>query len=172
MAGPAGRKMQPLSTVVYSSRALTPFSDRELQGLMQTAQARNHQERVTGVVLYDNSRFFQWLEGPSQGVERIMSSIRSDRRHTDVGVVAERTSTSRRFGEWDMKLAMQGADPAVWQGDILEPPREIIEDLHRQPAAAPTLLVKLLPPPGAASESALAESLEGWGAEWRDREGP
>ena len=161
MAGPASRMMPPLSTVVYSSRALTPFSDRELQNLMQSAQARNHQERVTGVVLYDNSRFFQWLEGPPQGVERIMSSIRTDRRHTDVRIVAECTSTSRRFGEWDMKMAAQGADPAVWRGDILEPPPEIIEDLHRQPASAPTLLVKLLPPPAAASESPLAESLKG-----------
>jgi hypothetical protein len=151
----------PLATVVYSSRAVTPFSDPELQTLMQTAQARNHQEGVTGVVLYDNNRFFQWLEGPALGVERIMGSIRNDRRHTDLQVITERASDARQFDGWDMKLAAQGADPAVWRGDILEPPREIIEDLHRQPAAAPTLLVKLVPPPEAAGESPLAASLKG-----------
>jgi hypothetical protein len=161
MAGPADLRLPPLSTVVYSSRALIPFSDRELQNLMQTAQARNRQERVTGVLLYDNSRFFQWLEGPAQGVERIMSSIRNDRRHADVRMVAERMSTSRRFGGWDMKLAARGADSAVWQGDTLEPPREIIEDLHRQPELAPTLLVKLVPSLADLAESPLAASLKG-----------
>jgi methanogenic corrinoid protein MtbC1 len=156
-----GSGAPPLATVVYSSRAVTPFSDPELQSLMHTAQARNHQEGVTGVVLYDNSRFFQWLEGPANGVERIMGSIRNDRRHTDVQVITERASDARQFDGWDMKLAAQGADPSVWRGEILEPPPEIVEDLHRQPAAAPTLLVKLVPPPEAAGDSPLAASLKG-----------
>ena len=121
----------PLATVVYSSRALTPLSDRDLQELMRTAQARNQQERVTGVVLYDNSRFFQWLEGPTEAVDRIMGSIRKDQRHTDVQVITERRSTSRSFGRWDMKLATQGADHAVWNGETVEPPLEVIEDLRR-----------------------------------------
>ena len=62
----------PLATVVYSSRALTPLSDRALQELMRTSQARNQHERATGVMLYDNSRCFQWLEGPTEAVDRIM----------------------------------------------------------------------------------------------------
>ena len=161
MGGSAGvgAGAQPLATVVYSSRARSPLSDGELQDLMRTAQARNHQERVTGVVLYDNSRFYQWLEGPAESVGRIMGSIRNDRRHTDLQVITERTSDARSFGQWPMKLATPDADPAVWRGEAVEPPRELIEDLHRQPGAAPTLLVKLVPPPDAPAESPLAASL-------------
>ncbi len=164
MAGSAYRGAAgapPLATIVYSSRAVSPLSDPELQDLMHTAQARNHREGVTGVVLYDDSRFFQWLEGPAGGVERIMGSIRNDRRHTDLQVLTQRTSATRRFEGWDMKLAAQGADPNVWHGEALEPPREIIEDLHREPTAAPTLLVKLVPPPAAEADSPLAASLKG-----------
>lgn len=150
-----------LATVVYSSRAVQPFTDPELQSLMHAAQARNHQEGVTGVVLYDECRFFQWLEGPAPGVERIMGSIRNDRRHTDLQVITERASDARRFDGWDMKLAAPGADPAVWNDDILDPPADVLEDLRRQPAAAPTLLVKLVPPPAAERESPLAASLKG-----------
>lgn len=150
-----------LANVVYRSRAVRPLSDPELQDLTQTAQTRNHHERVTGVMLYDDSHFFQWLEGPPEGVARIMSSIRNDQRHSDVHVITERTSASRRFDGWSMKLAVQGADPAVWRGETLEPPREIIENLHRRPAAAPALLAKLVPPPAAAGESPLAASLKG-----------
>ena len=162
LAQTGGSSVPPLSTIVYSSRAVTPFSDTELQKLMQTAQARNHAEGVTGIVLYDNSRFFQWIEGPTHGVKRIMDSIRNDQRHTDLRVLTDCVSTDRRFGGWDMKLAAQGTDPSVWRGDILEPPSEVIDDLNRQPSAAPTLLVKLVPAPHpAAGESPLAESLKG-----------
>ena len=52
-----------LANVVYCSRAVTPLSDPELQDLMQTAQTRNHRERVTGVMLYDDRHFFQGLKG-------------------------------------------------------------------------------------------------------------
>jgi hypothetical protein len=90
-----------------------------------------------------------------------MSSIRNDRRHTELQVITERASESRQFRGWDMKLAAQGVDPNSWRGEGLRPPREIVDDLHRQPEAAPTLLVKLVPPPEAAGESPLAASLKG-----------
>jgi hypothetical protein len=128
---------------------------------MRTAQARNQREGITGVVLYDDSRFFQWLEGPEDGVERVMGSIRNDRRHTDLEVLTRRAAPARRFDGWDMKLAARGANPALWQGDVLEPPREIIDDLRRRPAAAPSLLAKLIPLPTVTADSPLATSLAG-----------
>jgi hypothetical protein len=146
---------------VYRSRAVTPLSDRDLQRLTQTAQLRNHGEGITGVLLYDDSRFFQWLEGPAEGVRRVMGSIRNDGRHTDLEVLSQRASPVRRFDGWAMKLAARGASPSPWQGDVLEPPREIIDNLRRQPAAAPSLLVKLVPLPAAAGDSPLATSLMG-----------
>ncbi len=150
-----------LSTVVYSSRAVAPLSEPDLRHLMQTAQARNAREGITGVVLYDDSRFFQWLEGPEDGVERVMGSIRNDRRHTDLEVLSHHASPARRFDGWDMKLAARGIDPALWQGDVLEPPREIINDLRQRPAAAPNLLAKLIPLSGATGDSPLVKSLAG-----------
>lgn len=152
-----------LSTLVYRSRAVAPQSFEDLQHLTRTAQARNHREAVTGVMLYDDGRFFQWLEGPVDGVERIMRSIRGDPRHTDLDVLDRRPSSTRRFDGWDMKLAARGTASARWNGEVLEPPPEIVENLHRRPAAAPDLLVKLVPPPAgpAAGESPLAASLAG-----------
>ena len=152
-----------LSTLVYRSRAVAPQSFEDLQQITRTAQARNHREAVTGVLLHDDSRFFQWLEGPADGVERVMRSIRADPRHTDLDVLDQRPSSARRFDGWDMKLATRGAASARWNGEVFEPPPEIVENLRRQPAAAPDLLVKLVPPPAgpAAGESPLAASLVG-----------
>jgi hypothetical protein len=153
----------PLSTLVYRSRAVAPQSFEDLQQITRTAQARNHREAVTGVLLHDDSSFFQWLEGPADGVERVMRSIRGDPRHTEVEVLDRRPSSARRFDGWDMKLAARGAASARWDGEVLEPPPGIVEDLRRRPAAAPDLLGKLVPPPTgpAAGDSPLAASLVG-----------
>jgi hypothetical protein len=152
-----------LSTLVYRSRAVAPQSFEDLQHLTRTAQARNHREAVTGVLLHDDSSFFQWLEGPADGVERVMRSIRADPRHTDLDVLERRPSSERRFDGWSMKLAARGAALARWNGEVLEPPPGIVENLRRRPAAAPDLLVKLVPPPAgpAAGDSPLAASLGG-----------
>ena len=136
-----------LATVVYRSRAVAPLCDEGLRRLMRTAQARNCREAVTGVLLHDDDRFFQWLEGPAEGVERVMRSIRGDPRHTDLEVLDRRASPARVFDGWDMKLATPGAASGLWDGEVLEPPRGIVEGLRRRPAAAPALLVKLVPPP-------------------------
>jgi methanogenic corrinoid protein MtbC1 len=133
-----------LSTVVYRSRAALPLSYRDLHQLTVAAQARNRVESITGVMLYDDSHFFQWLEGPSDSVDRIMQSIRSDPRHTDIEVFHSRPLHTRVFGDWNMKFAMQGPAAESWRDEVLEPPPEIVEGLRRRPEAAPVLLVKLV----------------------------
>ncbi|WP_373508322.1 BLUF domain-containing protein [Thiocapsa sp.] len=137
----------PLATVVYRSRAVAPLPGPALQHLIQTAQSRNQSEAITGVVLYDDTHFFQWLEGPPDGVERVMHSIHNDSRHTHLEILTRRNSPTRKFIGWDMKLAAPGAKTLAWPDEVIEPPAEIIENLRRQPEAAPSLLVKLIPLP-------------------------
>lgn len=144
--GPRLKAAQPLTTVVYRSRAVTPLAPPELDGLVRTSQARNRRDGITGVMLYDDSRFFQWLEGPPGGVDRLMRSIERDPRHTDVEILSQRSRSGRCFADWDMKLALRGAagDPA-WNRDALEPPRDVIDALHRHPERAPVALIRLVP---------------------------
>ncbi|UPY37234.1 BLUF domain-containing protein [Sediminicoccus sp. KRV36] len=160
MAGHAASSAE-LSTVVYRSKAVKPLSDHDLKALLRTAQARNQREAITGVVLYDNSQFFQWLEGPPAGVERVMDSILNDRRHCDLEILTKTIAPERRFDGWDMKLAAPGASATSLGSEALEPPRDVIDGLRRQPAAAPSLLVKLVPLLPAESENPLAASLAG-----------
>jgi hypothetical protein len=136
---------QALSNVVYRSRAVAPLEHHDLLHLVHTARSRNQRESVTGVMLYDENCFFQWLEGPSDSVERVMHSISNDPRHTDLEVLSRRAPTTRSFQGWDMKLAARGSQSLACLEAVIEPPAEIIARLHRQPDAAPSLLVKLVP---------------------------
>jgi hypothetical protein len=134
-----------LSNLVYRSRAVQPLSAPELHELALAAQSRNRNEAITGLVLYDDDRFFQWLEGPTDSVERIMRSIWNDPRHTDIEVLHNQPTAARVFGEWNMKLAAQGPNSVSWRDDVIEPPREVIDYLRQDPDAAPAVLVKLVP---------------------------
>jgi hypothetical protein len=134
-----------LSTLVYRSRAVRPLSETELCRLTMAAQARNLRESITGVMVYDDSHFFQWLEGPGENVDRVMDSIRGDSRHTDIEILNSETVRSRAFGRWSMRLATQGAK-SPWSDDaIIEPPAAVLAHLRNRPDAAPAVLIKLVP---------------------------
>jgi methanogenic corrinoid protein MtbC1 len=109
-----------------------------------SSQRRNGREGITGLMLYDNDRFFQWLEGPLDRVERLMAAIRTDPRHTDVEVLNTQPAEMRTFGAWTMKLAAPVPAVASWIPDVIQPPADIVDDLRRRPEAAPALLVKLV----------------------------
>ena len=131
-----------LLAVVYRSRAAKPLTSPALYDLTAAAQARNSREAITGLMLYDQGRFFQWLEGPPDSVDRVMGSITTDPRHTEIEIIRKQSAQGRTFGDWSMKLAAPGAGGR--RPDVIEPPREIVEGLRQRPAAAPSLLVRLV----------------------------
>jgi methanogenic corrinoid protein MtbC1 len=138
-----------LSNVVYRSRAVAAMSPPELHALTRVSQARNASEDITGVMFYDNERFFQWLEGPERSLDRVMSSIRRDQRHRDIEVLEQRPAQARAFAAWNMKLAAPDPTVTSWLHDVIVPPRDIVEGLRSRPEAAPDLLVRLVPADGA-----------------------
>lgn len=93
-----------LSTLTYSSRAVAPMSAVDLDTLAQAARSRNRIEGITGMVIYDEGCFFQWLEGPAEGLARVWQSVSHDARHTDLEVLGNQQTRTRFFGDWDMKL--------------------------------------------------------------------
>lgn len=148
-----------LSNVVYRSRAVRSLSPAQLHDLTCTSQARNGREAITGLMLYDDQHFYQWLEGPPASVDRVMSSIRNDVRHTDIRIVRDQPAERRAFGDWSMKLAAPGPVAAMLSPDVIEPPPEIVDTLRIRPEAAPSLLVRLVPVPHDAARPSVDEAV-------------
>ncbi|WP_428537609.1 BLUF domain-containing protein [Rhodopila sp.] len=157
-AGVGSTATAALATMVYRSRAVRPLSGLDLHRLTQAAQARNRAECITGLVLYDGSRFFQWLEGPRESLARIMRSILNDVRHTDIHVLHNQPIAARCFGDWSMQLVTMGGRAGAWKHDVVQPPRRLILDLRRDPDAAPALLARLAPRKPALAVSSIAAS--------------
>jgi hypothetical protein len=94
----------PLVTLLYCSRAVAPMSAAELATLVEAAQRRNAAEGVTGLLIYDDGQFVQWLEGPPDSVERVWASTRRDARHSHVELLGRVPTNARFFPDWAMQL--------------------------------------------------------------------
>lgn len=94
-----------LRSLAYRSLAVSKPTDIELHDLLTSAQQRNKAEGVTGVLIYKNGAFFQWLEGPSAAIGRIWDSIALDSRHHHIAVLRDEPISQRIFGGWDLRIA-------------------------------------------------------------------
>ena len=103
----------PLMTLTYRSRATTPLSESQLGDLQHSAAARNRAESITGMMVYNDDRFFQWLEGPPASIARIWSSISRDTRHADIEALSVHSAPTRLFANWSLKLTTGQGDPLI-----------------------------------------------------------
>ena len=111
----------PLCTMFYRSRAVVPFDDAALQALVQAAQEGNREADVTGLLVYADGHFLQWLEGPADGLVQVWDKIRSDQRHTDIQVLGDASTEARFFPDWSMRLA----SPTAWATPFWSPPKPL-----------------------------------------------
>ena len=88
--------------LVYTSSAILPFDDRQLQELLRKSRAANSNRWVTGVLLYSGGRFVQVLEGEEQDVVAVFEGIQRDLRHTTLEVLAYGLVPQRVFPDWAM----------------------------------------------------------------------
>lgn len=95
----------PLATLIYRSTAAVGLGATELVHLLEQARARNRSLSITGMLVFDDGHFFQWLEGPALAVDKLWRAIQNDSRHHDVRLLGQHSIPVRLFGDWEMRLA-------------------------------------------------------------------
>lgn len=116
--------MSDLVAVAYVSSASHPFSEDELNQLLVGARSSNDAEQVTGVLLYDEGNFFQYLEGPVDGIERIYRRIKASKDHHGLIQLFSRGIPERHFQNWSMgftkapKSVLLSLSQASWEAMV------------------------------------------------------
>ena len=134
---------EQLATISYRSRAVRPFSELELAQLLDAARKYNRANGLTGLLVYDEGRFFQWIEGSPDKLAEVWSSIQKDPRHTDIQIVGNQSVPLRFFGDWDMRFSVRKRSEAatlVEQGDASQ---ELVDSLFRRPQGSPDIAADL-----------------------------
>ena len=100
----------PLVALLYVSQAARAVTTSDLVRLLVNARRRNLEEDLTGVLLYADGSFMQYLEGPAPGMQRVYRIIKAHPLHFGVVDLLRQPIAQREFGEWSMACHVVGAD--------------------------------------------------------------
>ncbi|MGI4881092.1 MAG: BLUF domain-containing protein [Janthinobacterium lividum] len=93
-----------LYTFVYCSRAAEGVEDGEVDRIVEAAQRNNLARGITGVLVFGNGVFFQWIEGPVAQMQDLIASLRDDPRHYDVVALDwSEEKRERLYPDWEME---------------------------------------------------------------------
>ncbi|HYW17291.1 MAG TPA: BLUF domain-containing protein [Allosphingosinicella sp.] len=93
-----------LKTLTYTSRARLDLGDQDLAAIHQSARHLNALDGISGLLLFDGSRFLQIVEGTEEAIDTLVERLRMDSRHSAFEVRDERHVERRSFPDWAMEL--------------------------------------------------------------------
>ncbi|WP_093666298.1 BLUF domain-containing protein [Sphingomonas gellani] len=86
--------------IAYTSRAAGSFGEADYNSLIGQARSNNERDGLTGLILFDGSRFLQAIEGPKASTSHCMARIASDGRHHDIDIVKQGDIRDRDFANF------------------------------------------------------------------------
>lgn len=128
-----------LQAIVYVSSAAHLPSPAEIDHLLERAQARNAQEAVTGVLLYRDGNFLQYLEGPASGLLTIYKIIKADPLHYGIIELLHEPILTRDFPVWSMAFRSANMLPLLHPTQLNEQ-----LSLRLDPAVGPMSTARML----------------------------
>lgn len=120
-----------IGCLTYRSVATTRPSAGELENLVSAARGRNRSLGVTGMLLFEDGRYFQTLEGPPDALEMIWSSVERDPRHRGIEVLSQHLVPSRLFSDWDLLLCDRKGEAAAAGNAAADVPVAVDDYLRR-----------------------------------------
>jgi hypothetical protein len=97
--------------LVYVSTAAKPMRDEDLEKILEVSRPHNKKLSITGLLLYKEENFMQFLEGPKEAVLELLGKIKEDPRHHSLIVLEQQVHSERQFASWSMSF--ERLDPAT-----------------------------------------------------------
>ncbi|WP_312599004.1 BLUF domain-containing protein [Brevundimonas sp.] len=93
-----------LFRIVYVSEAAGSAASglMPLVDIIGVSDRNNRRDQLTGVLMRHEGRFLQVLEGARVDLDRTLTRVRSDGRHTNLAVLSDRRVEARMFPDWAM----------------------------------------------------------------------
>ena len=98
--------------IIYVSTART-YIDGSRAGILEQSRRNNRCNGITGLLLDDDVRFLQVLEGPENVAETVLARIMLDVRHRALIVLSKRSVAKREFDELPMASLSDVSDPEI-----------------------------------------------------------
>lgn len=110
------------------------MSNEQVKSILRASRANNTSKGITGLLLYRDGSFVQFLEGPATAVDALYDKIERDPRHHGVIRVLRQPVTKRDFKQWSMAFhdldMIRNRSPSASSdevGDGIAPEDHVIE---------------------------------------------
>jgi hypothetical protein len=114
-----------LSHIVYVSVRKPECSEEEIQKILTACQNNNGKIDVTGVLLYSDTQFVQYLEGDYKQIIGLYDKIKTDDRHRNAVLISSSPISERSFPTWQMGSRRFSADRIAYKTDISKSEEQI-----------------------------------------------
>ncbi len=102
-----------LSYLVYISFRSENCTEEEIQNILKACQGNNKSKDITGVLMYSDKKFVQYLEGEYDTILELFNKIKTDNRHNSVIMLTSFPIKQRAFPSWQMgskKMDLENLD--------------------------------------------------------------
>ena len=88
--------------MIYRSSAVERLPQRQLIELLRLSRIKNEARGLTGMLLYRDGTYLQFLEGQRRDIGELLDRLRRDPRHRDIRILRQGTLPERLFPDWSM----------------------------------------------------------------------
>jgi hypothetical protein len=91
-----------LSHLIYVSNRLQNCTEVEIEKILNSCKKNNSQYDITGVLLYSDTKFVQYIEGEYKEIMGLYDRIKGDKRHSNPVLLTSAPISQRSFPSWQM----------------------------------------------------------------------
>ena len=111
--------------LVYVSTCADNVQPADIDALLKSAELRNQQRQISGMLCWSGEFFLQCLEGERAAVTQCFSRIATDPRHHSVELILSAPTSVRWFSQWGMgysgTMLSHRMDLPEWTGKSFNP---------------------------------------------------
>jgi hypothetical protein len=107
-----------LSQLVYVSVRKSICTEEEIQKILAACKKNNAGLDITGVLLYSDTNFVQYLEGEYKQIIGLYDKIKSDDRHKNFVLITSSPIKERSFPSWQMGAKKFDNDTIEYQTEM------------------------------------------------------
>ena len=120
-----------LFQLVYTSKRRPECSDTEIDKILASCKKNNPLKNITGVLLYSDEMFIQYLEGNSKEILALYDAIKEDSRHERSVLISYGPLQERAFPQWHMGAKTLTENHVDFHTEITTEDQEVLNAVLR-----------------------------------------
>lgn len=118
-----------LAHLAYVSVRKKNCTDEEIEKILAACKINNAPLDITGVLLYSDSKFIQYVEGESTALMTLYDKIKKDVRHEKAVMISYNPIPKRIFPSWQMGSRKIASDDFSFVTDITAGDKDLFQKI-------------------------------------------